>query len=261
MTALIRDGIRVIRREGFLSFLIKASGHVLQRSILPLGLYHFVLPAVLQEFRNRTKRIKNLDDALDFAYSSRFFGVYINPIQVRDEIRELLMHLVRLKPRIILEIGTANGGTLFLFTRVADPEATIVSIDLPRGRFGGGYPEWKIPLYKSFILANQRIHLIRADSHNKETFEKVKTILNGKAIDFLFIDGDHTYDGVKKDFEIYSSLVKKNGVIAFHDIVVHPRETGAEVSKYWNEIKRRYKYVEIVTNWDQNWAGIGLLSK
>ena len=36
-------------------------------------------------------------------------------------------------------------------------------------------------------------------------------------IGFLFIDGDHRYEGVKKDFELYSPKVKVDGIIAFHD--------------------------------------------
>jgi predicted O-methyltransferase YrrM len=47
-------------------------------------------------------------------------------------------------------------------------------------------------------------------------------VLNEQNLDFLFIDGDHTYKGVKEDFEMYSPLVRKGGVIAFHDITKHP---------------------------------------
>jgi hypothetical protein len=36
-------------------------------------------------------------------------------------------------------------------------------------------------------------------------------------IDFLFIDGDHTYEGVKKDFDLYSTILSENGVIIIHD--------------------------------------------
>lgn len=55
------------------------------------------------------------------------------------------------------------------------------------------------------------MHLIRADSHKQETFEKVEKILNGRKIGFLFIDGDHTYEGVKKDFEMYNKLAVEGG--------------------------------------------------
>ena len=58
---------------------------------------------------------------------------------------------------------------------------------------------------------------------------------------------------------MYSPLVRKGGVIAFHDIVEHPPETGCEVSMFWNEIKHSYKYLEIVKDWRQNWAGIGVI--
>ena len=135
---------------------------------------------------------------------------------------------------MILEIGTAGGGTLFWFTRVAKPDATIISVDLPGGRFGGGYPRWKIPLFRSFVRVGQEIHLIRADSHDPKTFETVKEILGDRKVDFLFIDGDHTYEGVKRDFEMYSPLVREGGIIAFHDIVPHPPQTGYEVSRFWN---------------------------
>jgi hypothetical protein len=36
-------------------------------------------------------------------------------------------------------------------------------------------------------------------------------------IDFLFIDGDHSYEGVKKDFELYSTILSEKGIIMLHD--------------------------------------------
>mgnify|MGYP001772940465 CR=1 FL=1 len=72
-----------------------------------------------------------------------------------------------MKPKTILEIGTARGGTLFLFAQVADPEATIISIDLLEV-FGGGYPLWRIPIYKAFAKGRQRIYLVRSDSHDPQ---------------------------------------------------------------------------------------------
>ena len=184
----------------------------------------------------------------------------IRPWQIQEEILELLRILDERKPKIIIEIGLGRGGTFFLFSRVASEDATLISIDLPGGRFGGE-PNWRVPLYKAFRLPKQKLHLIRADSHNQKTLEKLKAILNGRKIDFLFIDGDHTYRGVKKDFEMYSPLVKESGIIAFHDIVGHPPETGCEVSRFWEEIKEKYEHQEIVKDWAQSWAGIGIIHK
>tara|TARA_Y100000592_G_scaffold100635_1_gene181626 strand:+ start:1407 stop:2006 length:600 start_codon:yes stop_codon:yes gene_type:complete len=36
-------------------------------------------------------------------------------------------------------------------------------------------------------------------------------------IDYLHIDADHTYEGVKNDFELYSTLLSENGIISIHD--------------------------------------------
>ena len=198
----------------------------------------------------------NLKNLLDFVYKEKA----IKPGQVRYEITQLCKILEKRKPKIVLEIGTANGGTLFLFSKIAskNKNCLIISIDLPKGMFGGGYSVLRIPLYKSF---GKNIKLLRLNSHKKETLKKVKKLLNGKKIDFLFIDGDHTYQGVKKDFEMYGPLVKKDGLIVFHDIVEHPKETGCEVSKFWKEIKNKYKYKEIVEDWNQGWAGIGIIEK
>jgi predicted O-methyltransferase YrrM len=89
--------------------------------------------------------------------------------------------------------------------------------------------------------------------------EKVKSILGKRKLDFLFIDGDHTYEGVKKDFEMYSKLVKKGGIMALHDIVYHPFDPECQVDKFWNEIKKIYKTKEIISSQSQTWAGIGLV--
>jgi hypothetical protein len=58
--------------------------------------------------------------------------------------------------------------------------------------------------------------------------------LRDKKVDFLFIDADHSYEGIKKDFEMYSLLVRKGGIIAFHDIVPSGYPT---LHKFWNEVK------------------------
>ena len=76
-----------------------------------------------------------------------------------------------------------------MFSQVASGDALIISVDLPGGPFGGGYPEWKVPLYKSFAKPGQEIYLLRADSHDVETLDEVKKILKGRRLDFLFIDG------------------------------------------------------------------------
>ena len=199
----------------------------------------------------RTGRVEDLDVLVKLAM--RGYWHAITPIQRPSEILALLRILRQAKPRSILEIGTASGGTLFLFTRIAAEDAQFVSVDLPGGSGGGGYPSWKIPLYKEFPLPGQRLELIRDDSHDPAVLSRVTELVGDRGLDFLFIDGDHSYDGVKRDFEMYGSLVKPAGLIAFHDI-----DFGRGVRRFWDEIKVGRRYEEIRDNHDQPF-GIGVL--
>ena len=245
---LIEKAIRILREEGIKIF-FKKSFRYLQDKFQFLPYLHFF-------FKIKKFNSDDINESVDSVFNRLSL---IKPAQIKEEISQLLQFLKEKKLKVILEIGTANGGTLFCFCKIAGEDAKIISIDLPGGEFGGGYPKWKIPLYKSFARENQKIYLIRADSHRQETLEKVKNILNDKKVDFLFIDGDHTYQGVKKDFEMYYSLVKKDGIIGFHDIVSGPEENVGEVPKFWKEIKERSKYQEIIKKREQGGYGIGII--
>jgi cephalosporin hydroxylase len=189
------------------------------------------------------KRPQTLEETIDYCV-----GRPILMAQVRSEIIELGRLLQAAAPKRSLEIGTNYGGTLLLLCQLSPPDAKIISVDLPSGRFGGGYPKRKVPLFRRFPRAAQQLHLIRADSHSPKTKEQVLRILEGEPLDYLFLDGDHTYAGVQHDFQMYAPLVRSGGIVAFHDIVVHKRETDCEVNKFWTEIKQRYRYREIIAD-------------
>lgn len=179
--------------------------------------------------------------------------------QVRSEIVRLGRILRASAPKRSLEIGTNYGGTLLLLCALSPPAAQIISVDLPLGRFGGGYPRRKIPLFRRFPRGGQQLHLIRADSHSQETKERVLRILEGEQLDYLFLDGDHTYAGVRRDFEMYVPLVRSGGIVALHDIVAYKGNEGCQVEKFWNEIKQQHQHQEIIEDPQQGWAGIGVL--
>jgi cephalosporin hydroxylase len=167
-----------------------------------------------------------------FDYMARGNLGVVSAIQSREELLPVLEVIKAQSPSTVLEIGTANGGTLFLLTRVAAPDATIVSLDLPGGDWGGGYSEKRIPLYEAFALPEQRLCLLREDSHTPQALDHVKHAFSGRTIDFLFIDGDHSYEGVRSDFEMYAPLVTPGGYIAFHDIAYTDG-----VARLWDEVK------------------------
>jgi predicted O-methyltransferase YrrM len=192
--------------------------------------------------------------ALTFNYSDGF----LQPIQVEEELASLLEEVRRLDPRTVVEIGTSVGGTLYFWTRLAQPDAIIVSVDLPGGQFGGGYSPLRAPIYRRFARERQKLHLMRADSHEQSTLERVKSLFDGGQIDFLFIDGDHTYEGVKKDWEMYSPLVRPGGLIVFHDVAGNYGTT--QVKRFWDGVKTGYRHREYMVH-PRGQYGIGVLFK
>jgi len=180
-----------------------------------------------------------------------------------NEISSLLSLLKKRKLKTIVEIGTAQGGTLYAWCKISEPDALIVSIDMPGGPFGGGYTLNDTRKFRKYKKKNQKLYFLRKDSHKQTTKKKLMEIVKGRKIDFLFIDGDHRYSGVKKDFHLYSPLVKPNGLITFHDILFHPKIPKCKVDKFWNEIKDNFKYKEFIhreddRGWGQ-WGGIGVI--
>ena len=151
------------------------------------------------------------------------------------------------KPESYLEIGVRHGWTLYLVSKVI-PKARLFGIDLP-GVFPWG-DEGSDEILRKVAQATGA-EITFADSHEESTAAKFGNI------DFVFIDGDHKYDGVKRDWELYGPLVKQ-GHIAFHDIHARPKEDPAkliEVPRLWKEIKEKYPNKEIGSN-----PGIGILT-
>ena len=60
---------------------------------------------------------------------------------------------------------------------------------------------------------------------------------------------------------MYSPLIDDNGIISLHDIADCPLESKIFVSKFWNEIKEKYSYTEIIEDKNQKGAGIGILKR
>jgi cephalosporin hydroxylase len=214
-------------------------------------------------FRNSPR---DVDEALDVAYNFRFADLAIVPIQVRSELRALLRMLEQTPPRTLLEIGTAHGGTLFLLTRVSSPDAILISLDLPiedspvegPARFGGGNYAPRKSLYQSFARDQQRVVFLAADSHSPRTHAKIKQALAGRELDLLFIDGDHSAEGVRRDFEMYAPLVRDGGIIALHDIVDGAEEDVGGVPEFWRSL-RHLDTTELIEDREQGGYGIGII--
>lgn len=180
----------------------------------------------------------------------------IRPLQVRTEMLELARIVADARPRTLLEIGTFRGGTLFVFSRLAAPDAMIISLDLPVSLRGRLVRVAQGPLFQRFTYGRQSMHLLREDSHSPASAAHVGAIRGDRPLDFLFIDGDHAYEGVKADFELHSRAVRPGGIVAFHDIAMKP---PCGVPQLWAELKAKYRHTEIVHEKGPKSMGIGVL--
>lgn len=196
--------------------------------------------------------------AFDFIADFKCGELRLRQWQVKSEFLELLRMLERLEPRTVVEIGTGRGGTLFFLARAATDDATLVTVDLEGAEFGGGYKEPYSRLLRSFARDRQRIELVRGDSHDPALQQRVHDLTGGR-VDFLLIDGDHTYEGVSADLAAYGPLVRPGGLIALHDVVPGPEYAVGGVPRLWQELEARREVRTIVEDWEQGGYGIGLL--
>lgn len=159
-----------------------------------------------------------------------------------EEIQGVVSLLNELKPHHVIEIGVLSGGSCAqwhdsntgLVIGVDIQDKTWLTSRLPRFRGVTG---------KSI-----------------DCIQQVQSLLQGQQADFLFIDGDHSYNGVKTDWEMYRHLVRLGGIVAFHDInadpgFFEPWELGG-VPKFWRELAWPDKRE---TSVHADWGGIGVV--
>lgn len=169
--------------------------------------------------------------------------------QKPEELAEFLDILADLKPDVMVEIGVFAGGTLYAWSHFA---STVIGIDETPGGLEPIYLSHGRPRQEHGSIA------ITGNSHDSATVDKLIEVLDGRMIDCLFIDGDHTYEGVRQDYEMYSPLVRPGGLIAFHDIVTHNYAVNCDVVTLWCEIKNE-SAIEIISSEGNHWGGIGAL--
>jgi cephalosporin hydroxylase len=183
--------------------------------------------------------------------------------QKEPEFAELVALVSERRPRTVVEIGTQHGGTFYAWCRTADPGATLVSIDLPDGPFGGVDRPDLARALRGFARSRQAVHPLSLDSHDSATRAALESHLADQPIEFLFIDGDHSFEGVSRDFELYAPLVAPGGMIALHDIVEHPDYPVCQVDRLWCRLRDDYRHVEYIVPGHERgwgpWAGIGVL--
>lgn len=150
-----------------------------------------------------------------------------------EDYRALSAALLHAKPNVIFEIGTYRGVTSDFMLEVL-PECEVVTIAYvqPRWPFlGKNYNNTELSKKEvgSDVAEERRarLHQLYGDSH-KLNAQKLKRQFG--AFDFVFIDGDHSREGVMQDTQLARRLIQDTGMICWHD--ANPREMYRETRQF-----------------------------
>ncbi len=118
----------------------------------------------------------------------------------------------------ILELGTAQGiSTRVLCDAAEQLSGGFVSVDM------GGFAN-VVPAFGTFVQAHTG------------KYDVIKAVLDAKGmdqLDCLFIDADHSASAIQSDFDMYGPLVRRGGIVFFHDICVMDPECEGPI--FWNQ--------------------------
>lgn len=238
--------------------------------------YHWSRRAV----ERRTVAEQTIDDVLTTVLDDQpgWPPYRVRALQLRPEFEGFVRFLAERQPETVLELGLFLGGTLYVWARAIDSTDRIVSVD---------QPVWnerthlrRAEFYPTFS-ETARIDILYGNSHAESTYQEAANRFD-ESVDFLFVDGDHTYNGVKEDFTMYRRLIDDDGIIAFHDIKRHARNREEKqarlrevddlaeeyvtigepewgVSEFWDEVRSEYDTREFLTHPKQMGAGIGVV--
>jgi hypothetical protein len=173
--------------------------------------------------------------------------------QYPNQFSKYLCLLKKHKIESYLEIGCRWGGTFILtneYLKIFNNINKSVAVDIIDS-----------PVL-NYCISNNETQFIKINSQSLE----FKKYINDNFFDLIFIDGDHSYHGVKNDYEISKNSGK---IFVFHDII---NDVCIGVVQFWNELKiiekDTYNFFEFIEQYEDVWnnthqkfLGIGVAIK
>jgi len=158
------------------------------------------------------------------------------------------------RPKLLVELGAFYGESYFGFCQAVEENSVSCScyaVDTWQGDTHGGFYGEEI---YSDVEAYNRSHYSSFSHLLRMTFDEALSYFADESIDLLHIDGHHSYDSVRRDFESWVAKVRPGGVILLHDICVRKADFG--VWRFWQELSAAFPHFAFTHS-----AGLGVVVK
>lgn len=178
---------------------------------------------------------------------------YLEPSAWIEHIPFAFWLVENLQPATIVELGVYNGTSFFSFCQAVerlDLNTSCYGVDTWQGDEHAGF--YNDEVYNRVKNYNDN-HYSRFATLIRSSFDEARPYFVDRSVSLLHIDGLHTYEAVKHDFETWLPTLADNAIVVFHDINV--RERGFGVFKFWEELKKEYDHFEFDFG-----SGLGVLA-
>jgi hypothetical protein len=159
-----------------------------------------------------------------------------------------------LRPRLLVELGTYYGESYFGMCQAVEENGiacACYAVDHWKGDPQTGFYDESV--YDDVARHNQR-HYASFSTLLRTEFDDAAANFADDSIDLLHIDGLHSYETVRHDFDTWFPKVRPGGVVLLHDTAV--RQNGFEVWRLWGELADRHPHLEFLHSY-----GLGVLCK
>ena len=153
--------------------------------------------------------------------------------------------VANIRPECIVELGSYYGCSAFTFLQALkdfDMKSYFYAIDTWEG---DSFTEndYKENIYDSYKNIQEKLFASQNAIMKRMTFDQACCDFEEESIDLLHIDGSHTYEDCRHDFETWFAKVSKKGIILFHDIS-DDRLDGELLGShlFWQEIKEQFPF-------------------